>query len=95
MNVNAQVEIELSYFESAVHHVSHYTTETILRLLETLASCRLGPENGDSISCKRLSVNGEAPLQEMWEVWSIPSLQLFPGQLWPGVEAPVRVPSMD
>ena len=27
-------------------------------------------------------------------MWSTPSLPLLPGPLWPGVVAPVRVPSM-
>ena len=31
---------------------------------------------------------------ELWGMWSIPSLPLLSGPLWPGVVAPNRVPSM-
>ena len=39
--------------------------------------------------------DGEAPVMlKFWEMWSIPSLPLLPGPLWPRVVAPDRVLSM-
>ena len=38
--------------------------------------------------------DGKAPALEIWEMWSTPSLLLFPGPLWPGIVAPDRVLSM-
>ena len=38
--------------------------------------------------------NGEAPVLELWQMWSTLLLLLLPGSLWPRVIAPVRVPSM-
>ena len=39
--------------------------------------------------------NGEVPVMlELWRMWSIPSLPLLPGPLWPGVVAPDRALSM-
>ena len=37
---------------------------------------------------------GEVPVMELWGVWSASSLPLLPGSLWPGVVAPVGVPSV-
>ena len=37
---------------------------------------------------------GEAPVLEIWGMWSTPSLPLLPGPLWPGVVAPNRVLSI-
>ena len=37
---------------------------------------------------------GEAPVLELWGMWSTPSLPLLPGPLWPGVVAPDRDLSM-
>ena len=35
--------------------------------------------------------DGEVPvMQELWGMWSTPSLALIPGLLWPGVGAPDR-----
>ena len=36
----------------------------------------------------------EDPVRKLWGVLGTPSLQLFPGPLWPGVIVPVRVRSM-
>ena len=37
--------------------------------------------------------DGEVPVMlELWGIWSIPSLPLFPGPLWPGVVAPDKGP---
>ena len=38
--------------------------------------------------------DGEA-LQEIWGMWSTPSLPLLPGSLWPGMVVPVRIPFID
>ena len=39
--------------------------------------------------------NVDAPVMlELWGMWNTPSLPSFPGQLWPRVVAPGRVPSM-
>ena len=39
--------------------------------------------------------DGEAPVKpKLWGMWSILSLPLLPGPLWPGVVAPDRVLSM-
>ena len=39
--------------------------------------------------------DGKAPIiPRVWGMWSIPSLLLPPGPLWPGVLAPFRVLSM-
>ena len=38
--------------------------------------------------------DGEAPVLELWGIWSTPSLPLFPYSLWPGVVAPDRILSM-
>ena len=37
----------------------------------------------------------ETPVLDLWEMWSILSLLLLPGPLWPIVVVPVGVPSMD
>ena len=39
--------------------------------------------------------DSEAPVLELQGMWSISSLQLLPGPLWPGVVVPVRVSYMD
>ena len=39
--------------------------------------------------------DGQAPVLELWRMWSTPSLPLFSGPLWPGVVALVCVLSMD
>ena len=39
--------------------------------------------------------DGEAPVLEIWGMWSTPSLPLFPGLLLPGVVGPDRVLSMN
>ena len=38
--------------------------------------------------------DGEAPVLELWRMWSNPLLPLLSGPLWPGVVVPVRAPSM-
>ena len=38
--------------------------------------------------------NGEAPVLELWVIWSTPSLPLLPGPLWPEVVISVRIPCM-
>ena len=42
----------------------------------------------------KFSSDGEGPVPELWRMWSIPSLTLLTGSLWPGLVAPVRVLSM-
>ena len=37
---------------------------------------------------------GEDPAQELWGMWSTPSLPLLPGQLWPRVVVPDGLPYM-
>ena len=37
----------------------------------------------------------EAPVLELWGIWSTPSLPLLPGQFWPRMVVPVKVPSID
>ena len=39
-------------------------------------------------------LDGEAPILELWEMWSTPSLPLFVRALWSRVVIPVWVPSM-
>ena len=38
--------------------------------------------------------DGEAPVLELWEMWSTSLLPLLPGLLRPRVVVPLRVPSM-
>ena len=35
--------------------------------------------------------DGETSLQELWEIWSTPSLPLVPGLLWSRVVVPDRI----
>ena len=42
----------------------------------------------------KLSDEEALVIQELWAMWSTPSLQSLRGLLWPGVEAPDRVLSM-
>ena len=40
-------------------------------------------------------LRAEASVLELWGMWNIPSLPLFPSPFWPEVIVPVRVPSLD
>ena len=57
-------------------------------------TCHRGFKYADCIPCKKkwmswvgynTTCDGEAPVLEIWEVWSTFSLPLLPGPLWPGV----------
>ena len=41
-----------------------------------------------------MAFGAEVPVLELWEVWSIPLLQLLSDPLWPGLVIPARVSSM-
>ena len=59
---------------------------------------RRGFEYADCIPLKNVwcetAIDGEAPGQEIWEVWSTPSLPLRLGLHWPGAAVTFRIQPM-
>ena len=51
-------------------------------------------ECASSIKDMTLNSDGEVPVLGLWGMWSIPSLPVLSGSLWPRVIISVRVPSM-
>ena len=59
--------------------------------------CRISAEEKDSSKCPGYNIkqfDGEAPVLEIWGIWSTPSLPSLPGSLWPRVVACNRVLSL-
>ena len=82
------------YMESAYSTAQLYWTDRCIYIyIYIYPSLKTGktPPTDECPGYNTRQSDGEAPVQDLWEMWSTSSLSLLPGPLWPGMVVPIRI----